>query len=205
MSDTAQHWESIYQKYDPTEVSWYQEQPTLSLELIRQTNVDAHAPMIDVGGGASKLVDLLLEAGYTNLSVLDISKQAIRYAQQRLEDHADQVRWHITDLLNFHPPQTYRVWHDRAVFHFLTEQTDRQQYIQVLKQGLKPGGHLILGAFAVGGPTKCSGLSIRQYNTEILLETLGDDFHINQQQADVHITPRGVQQEFNFYRLQYNP
>lgn len=204
MSDRKTHWERIYGDKTPQEVSWYQKEPALSLQFIRNTQLAHDAPIIDVGGGASALVDCLCEDGYTNLAVLDISAKALAYCQASLGDKAKRVKWYEEDVTKFRPPHQFSLWHDRAVFHFLTEQDQRSKYIEILNKTLKPGGHLILAAFAIGGPTRCSGLDIVQYNSEKLLKDLGDGFILIEEAEETHITPANKEQLFSYFRLLKN-
>lgn len=201
MSDRKTHWENVYGGNSPLELSWYESEPTVSLQLIHNSQVAHNAPIIDVGGGASTLVDSLCDEGYTNVSVLDISKTALKHAQQRLGDKADEVEWYEEDITRFNPPQQFSIWHDRAVFHFLTEQTDRESYVKVLKRALKPNGHLIIAAFSIGGSTKCSGLDVVQYNAKKLMLELGDSFQLVTMINDVHVTPANKEQQFTYFYL----
>ncbi len=204
MSDRKTHWESIYSSKSPLGVSWYQQKPVLSLQLIQNTGATNDAAIIDVGGGASVLVDHLCNEGYTNISVLDISASALAHAQQRLAEKSCDVKWFAEDVTGFSPPQRYTVWHDRAVFHFLTEKTDREKYIGVMKQALLPGAHLIIMAFAVGGPEKCSGLEIVQYDADKLAAELGEGFDLREQGHELHTTPTGGEQKFAYFRYRRN-
>jgi len=199
--DRKQHWEKVYSNKSPLEVSWYQTEPRLSLELIQATGLDKGAPVIDVGGGASVLVDRLLAAGYRDLSVLDISGQALAHARQRLGEQAARVEWLEADITTFVPPHPYQLWHDRAVFHFLTQADDRRRYVDCLRRALVPGGHLILAAFAVGGPLKCSNLDIVQYDAAKLSAELGPGFRLVEEKGELHDTPSGKQQKFGYYRF----
>lgn len=199
--DRKSHWEAIYQHKLPTEVSWYQAEPQLSLELIEHA-VGKDAAILDVGGGASRLVDCLLAAGYRDLSVLDLSSAALAYAGQRLGERASAVAWVEADITRFTPPRRYDLWHDRATFHFLTEAADRARYVEALRRGLKPGGQLILAAFAVGGPERCSGLNIRQYDAPRLQSELGAGFRLLEERAETHTTPTGKPQTFRYFRWQ---
>jgi len=174
MSDRKEHWENVYTNKSPLEVSWHQEKPELSLQLIKNTKATYNNTIIDVGGGASRLVDYLCDIGYKNISILDISEKAISSSQARLGSKANSINWYINDITLFNPPHLFSIWHDRAVFHFLTEKSDRIKYINILKAALEPQGHLIIAAFAIGGPSKCSGLSIVQYDANKLLAELGD-------------------------------
>ena len=171
------------------------------MELIQQTGAGEDEPIIDVGGGASVLADYLCKAGFTHLSVLDISENALAVARRRLGAYADRITWLEADITAFKPPQQYAVWHDRAVFHFLTDPSDRKQYVNVLTEALQPGGHLIIAAFAIGGPTKCSGLNIVQYDTAKLTSELGDDFKLIDEFEEIHITPANKAQKFRYYHL----
>lgn len=201
MSDRKTHWENIYHKNAPREVSWYQEEPLSSLQLIHNAHIALDAPIIDVGGGASVLVDFLCAEGYTNIEVLDIASGALAQAKQRLAGKACAVQWHHTDVVNFIPPHDYVLWHDRAVFHFLTEKGDREKYVAVVKRALPPGGHLVIMAFAIGGPLKCSGLEIVQYDAEKLLAELGDGFELLEEGHETHKTPAGNEQKFAYFHF----
>ena len=201
ISERKTHWENVYSKNSPLEVSWYQKAPLLSLRLIHNSRIALDAPIIDVGGGASVLVDYLCEEGYTDIEVLDIATMALAYAKERLAEKACGVEWHNTDVLNFVPPHEYSLWHDRAVFHFLTEKADREKYVNVLKHALQPGGHLIIMAFAIGGPLKCSGLEIVQYDADKLMAELGDGFELVEQGHETHETPAGNKQKFAYFHF----
>ena len=178
MSERKTHWDKVYGSKSPLEVSWYQEQPTLSLQLIRDSGLAHDAAIIDIGGGASTLVDGLCSEGYSNISVLDISAAALEHVKKRLADKACEVEWYARDVTDFHPPQQFSLWHDRAVLHFLTEKADRKKYVNTLKRSLEPGGHLIIMAFAIDGPVKCSGLDIVQYDADKLMAELGQGFEL---------------------------
>jgi trans-aconitate methyltransferase len=195
------HWEDIYRDKSPLEVSWFQREPALSLQLITNTGFSTDASIIDIGGGASILVDRLLERGYQHLAVLDISGIALSHSKQRLGSAAAQVEWLESDITTFAPSHPFDIWHDRAVFHFLTEAGDRKCYVETLQQTLRPGGNLILAAFAVGGPTHCSGLDIVQYDAEKLAAELGDGFTLAEQLSETHITPAKVPQQFAYFRF----
>lgn len=199
------HWERVYRDKSPLEVSWYQTAPTLSWELIRASGIEPDAPLIDVGGGASTLVDHLLDHGFSAVSVLDISAQALDHAQRRLGERAGRVHWTEADVTRFEPPQCYRLWHDRAVFHFLTETADRERYRTVLARALAPGGQLIMGTFAPGGPERCSGLPIVQYDAARMQAELGVDFVLQETRTETHRTPAGKDQLFNFFRFLKSP
>ncbi len=195
-----EHWESVYQDRAYSEVSWYQKEPALSCALIKKYSPDHTAQIIDIGGGASTLVDHLLAAGFVNLTVLDVSANARLSTRQRLGDEAaGLVAWEVADITDFIPSRTYDLWHDRAVFHFLTESYDREKYRQVLAASVRAGGHLIIAAFALDGPTQCSGLTIVQYDAKTLGVELGEDFLLVEEQAEQHITPSGKAQSFGYY------
>jgi SAM-dependent methyltransferase len=195
------HWEDIYRDKSPLEVSWFQSEPALSLQLITNTVFSTDTAIIDIGGGASVLVDRLLERGYKHLAVLDISGTALSHTKQRLGATAEQVEWFESDIITFAPPHPFDIWHDRAVFHFLTAASDRKRYVDTLKQTLKPGGHLILAAFAIGGPTRCSGLDIVQYDANKLARELGEDFTLVEQVSETHVTPSKAPQQFAYFRF----
>ena len=205
MSDRKTHWENVYGNKSPLEVSWYQQESSLSLRLICNTLMDQDAPIIDVGGGASKLVDQLCDRGYVNVSVLDVSAKALAHAKSRLADKALNVEWYETDVTEFSPAQQFTLWHDRAVFHFLTAKKDRQKYVEVLKRTLVSGGHLIIMAFAIDGPKKCSGLDIVQYDAEKLQAELGDSFELIETGHETHTTPAGKEQKFAYFRFIKKP
>jgi len=197
------HWQKVYAEKLPTEVSWYQAEPSLSLELISRSGISPGEPIIDVGGGASLLVDRLLENGYSNISVLDISERALAHARQRLGSRANRVRWLVCDVTDFRGPGLFALWHDRAVFHFLTDAEDRRCYVQAMRQTLKPGGHLVLGSFALDGPRRCSGLDVVRYDQQQLSAELGQEFEFQEQLTEVHRTPSGGEQKFSFYRYRF--
>lgn len=200
-SERKAHWQKVYEGKSPTEVSWFQAEPVVSLELVRQCGIGMDDPIIDVGGGASILVDRLVQAGYSRLSVLDISVTALDSAQERLGGAAPQVEWIEADITAFQPPHEYVLWHDRAVFHFLTAPEDRARYVEVLKKALKPGGHLIIAAFAIGGPEMCSGLPVVQYDAEKLMAELGDRFQLVEERSELHVTPENRTQEFAYFHF----
>ncbi len=193
------HWEAIYQNKSPSEVSWYQDTPTISLELISACALSNDVEIIDVGGGASTLSDCLLEKGYTHLTVLDLSENALKHSKQRLGEKATLIDWHVEDITEFSAPKRYDIWHDRAVFHFLTDANDRQKYKNVLNASLKKGGYVIIAAFAIGSATRCSGLEIVQYNAEKLQNELGNGFTLVEQRIENHATPSGNTQVFGYY------
>ena len=199
--DRKAHWEKVYSEKQSTEVSWYQQHPERSLELINTTGVKKQASIIDIGGGASTLIDYLLESGYTNLSVLDISASAIKQAKSRLGDQGKMVQWIELDITELKTEQRFNVWHDRAVFHFLTEQEDRMRYVDVMKQVTNIGSYVIIAAFDVNGPKKCSGLDVMHYSFEKMSAVLGDSFKLWDASTESHITPGGAEQSFIYCRF----
>lgn len=201
MLDRKDHWENVYKDKSPQEVSWYVTEPLLSMQMIHNSLLELDAPIIDVGGGASVLVDHLLLEGYSRVSVLDISANALACARKRLGGRADSVEWYEDDVTCFNPPHQYSLWHDRAVFHFLTDEADRQSYVEVLRRALESCGHVIIAAFAIGGPTQCSGLDIVQYDAEKLQAELGEAFELVEEGSELHITPANKEQEFAYFRF----
>jgi SAM-dependent methyltransferase len=199
--DRKAHWQKIYEEKDASDLSWFQAEPAISLELINNCDLALSEPVIDVGGGASVLVDRLLHRGYSRLVVLDISAAALATSRRRLGIDADRIEWIESDITAFAPGQQFALWHDRAVFHFLTDSDDRKSYVAVLKQALRPGGHLIVASFATGGPEKCSGLPIVQYDSKTLLAELGSDFRLVEERTERHVTPAQSIQEFAYFRL----
>ena len=199
--DRKTHWEQIYTSKSSLEVSWHQSDPALSLRLIGNTGIGKGDGIIDVGGGASVLVDRLHAQGYSRLAVLDISAKSLAVAQQRLGDNAKDIEWYEADITGFRPGHAFTLWHDRAVFHFLTEASDREKYVATLKRSLSPNGHVILAAFAIGGPEQCSGLDIVQYDSARLLDALGEEFTLVEEVSETHITPDNKQQKFSCFRL----
>lgn len=197
---SKKHWETIYSEKSPLEVSWYQSRPTHSLKIIQELS-NTQSSIIDVGGGASVLVDHLLKLGYTNLTVLDISRHALAHAQQRLGDQAGKVQWLEENITQFRAPQCYDIWHDRAVFHFLTDPESRALYIESLKIGTKLGSYAMIATFAKDGPTKCSGLDIVQYDAESIQKEFAENFTLLDTQAETHLTPGGKEQKFLYFVL----
>ena len=191
------HWEHIYQTKAPTQVSWYQEHSRQSLQLITRTGMAKTAQIIDVGGGPSALVGDLLDRGYEHITVLDISATALKAARTRLGTRADKVTWLEADILQTKSPHhKYDLWHDRAVFHFLTEPADRRRYVNAVNEAVKPGGHVIVATFASDGPESCSGLSVARYEPEGLHNEFGDSFMLLDSTREVHHTPFGTEQKF---------
>lgn len=200
-ADRKTHWEQVYATRQPHEVGWYQAYPDVSLRLIAATGVERQAPIIDVGGGASNLVDELLAEGYRDLTVLDISAAAIAAVKSRLGGKAESVTWVEGDVTRFSPPRQYAIWHDRAVFHFLTEAVDRRRYLEAVTAALPPGGHLVMATFAPDGPSQCSGLDVVRYSPESLVSELGNGFELVESFAATHLTPSLGEQSFTFCRF----
>jgi SAM-dependent methyltransferase len=205
MNDRKHHWEDVYATRSSLELSWYQEEPTLSLRLIANAGLPFDAPLIDVGGGASVLVDRLYADGYRNVAVLDVSEKALALARARLADKAATVQWYAQDVTAFRPPHRFSLWHDRAVFHFLTAQADRKKYIAVLKRSVGPAGQVIIMTFAIDGPKKCSGLDIVQYDADKLMNELEPGFELLENGHETHRTPAGGEQKFAYFRLIATP
>ena len=196
------HWDSVYRTTAPDAVSWYQPRPALSLQLIGHTGLGKGEAIIDVGGGASVLVDHLLEAGYSRVAVLDISNTALSHARERLGARAPLVEWIEADVTAFAPPHLFALWHDRAVFHFLTDPSDRRKYVDALERALAPTGHLIMVTFAVTGPQKCSGLDVCRYDPDSIRREMGDEFRLLEHLDETHRTPSGAAQAFTYFRFQ---
>jgi SAM-dependent methyltransferase len=199
--DRKQHWESVYSDKLAQQTSWYQKEPRLSLLMIANAGLGHDAAVVDVGGGASLLVDHLLGLGYRDLSVLDISRAALDQARIRLGEAASRVNWIEADVTSYVPERQFDLWHDRAAFHFLTAREDRLQYAQVLRKSLAPGGQAVIAAFAPAGPVKCSGLDIVQYDAVKLGDELGPEFILEEQEEESHVTPANREQLFNFFRF----
>jgi SAM-dependent methyltransferase len=191
------HWNKIYTEKAPDQVSWYRSHLEASLELIRQAGAGPSASIIDVGAGESTLVDDLLVRGYSDLTVLDISQSAIDFCRKRLADAADRVRWLVADITRAKlEPGAYDVWHDRAVFHFLTAAADRRAYVRQVVRAVKRGGHVVVSAFGPEGPTRCSGLEVVRYDAESLHAEFGTNFRLISSSRQLHETPFGTTQQF---------
>lgn len=196
---SKQHWEHVYSTKPAESVSWYQPSADLSLRMIEATGLPRNATLIDVGSGASTLVDGLLAAAYSDLTVLDMSAAALHAAQTRLAMHSSRVRWIEADITQVElPARAFDLWHDRAVFHFLVEADDRRRYVRQLAHALKPGGHVVIATFAEDGPTQCSGLPVMRYGANQLAAELGADFELLQHQHASHHTPFGTMQQFTW-------
>jgi 2-polyprenyl-3-methyl-5-hydroxy-6-metoxy-1,4-benzoquinol methylase len=192
------HWDAVYRCKGQTGVSWYQQTPRICLELIDSVAGRGARRIIDVGGGASVLADRLLERDFSHVAVLDVSTTAMECAKRRLGSRASAVQWIAADLLTVDSLGEYDIWHDRAVFHFLTAPEERQRYVELASRTIAPGGHLIIGTFSDNGPTKCSGLEVCRYDACSLAAEFGDAFTLVREAKETHITPAGVGQEFVF-------
>lgn len=197
MQPGKEHWEAVYTTKATDEVSWFQPHAQLSLDLIKAATADKDAGIIDVGGGASTLVDDLLAEGYRDLTVLDLSAAALHAARQRLGTQESEVRWIEADITEVDlPGKRYDVWHDRAVFHFLTTAQQRDAYVRTVFNAVKPGGHVIVATFAEDGPLQCSGLPVMRYRADQLHDEFGDAFTLLKHQKEEHHTPSGKVQQF---------
>ena len=199
MENRKEHWEKIYIERKPNQVSWFQTSPIRSLELVKLSGTSKEGSVIDVGGGASVLVDKLLDEGFKNITVLDISSHGLEYAKTRLGNKANQVKWVVVDVIQFEPEDKFDLWHDRAVFHFLTDQIDRQKYAAIVNRAIKPGGHLILASFAPDGPDKCSNLAVCRYDAGLIERELGNGFELILEKNEVHMTPWNKEQKFRYF------
>jgi 2-polyprenyl-3-methyl-5-hydroxy-6-metoxy-1,4-benzoquinol methylase len=200
--DRRAHWDSVYRTKREEEVSWFQASPTVSLDLIHAAGAGRQASIIDVGGGVSRLVDALSDEGFADLTVLDISEQATETAKARLGARASGVRWIVADVTKWQPEGTYDVWHDRAAFHFLTAPEDRAAYAERVRRAVRPGGHIIIGTFALDGPERCSGLPVVRHDAASIGAVLGPSFKLIESRRDNHQTPMGGSQKFQFSRFQ---
>lgn len=195
-----QHWKQVYQDKASDQVSWFQTEATASLALIKQSHLSKQDPIIDVGGGASVLVDGLLAQGYQHVTVVDLAEAALAQSKQRLAEQANNVDWRVGNILSLDlPAQHYQLWHDRAVFHFLTEPEQRARYVQQLKRAVKPGGYVLMATFAEDGPERCSGLPVQRYSIEALSQVFAAPyFHLLHSSKETHMTPAGREQQFIF-------
>jgi ubiquinone/menaquinone biosynthesis C-methylase UbiE len=195
--DKKQHWENVYATKEVDQVSWYRDHLENSLRMIQNTGVEKSGAVIDVGGGASTLVDDLLAEGYSDVSVLDISENAIAKSKRRLGAAADRVEWLVADILNADLGENrFDVWHDRAVFHFLIDHEDRQRYVETVMRSLKVGGHIIVASFGENGPLKCSGLDVVRYSPDSMHGEFGGAFELLGSMSEIHETPFNTTQEF---------
>lgn len=197
-SEWQSHWTGVYDQKSPSAVSWYQPEPAPSLRALDRFGAGPSNSLIDVGGGASNLVDALVRRGWTDITVLDIAAPALEAAKARLCSNAEEVHWQVADITEWEPPRSYEVWHDRAVFHFLTEPAQRALYRRALLHGLAQGGLLIVATFGLNGPEKCSGLPVQRYDCASLTDALGEPFQLIESWREEHVTPWGASQSFNW-------
>jgi len=200
--DKKEHWETIYSTKEHNQVSWFQQTPTISLELIESLGLNKDASIIDVGGGDSILAEHLLKEGYTDITVVDISQHAIDRAKNRIGANASKINWIVSDILDFHPNRIYDLWHDRATFHFLTEENEVNTYRNIVKSAVRMNGHLVIGTFSLNGPTKCSGIPIKQYSQHSLSDVFSENFELISASEVDHPTPFETVQNFIFGTFQ---
>ncbi len=194
------HWNNIYSKKQPHEVGWTQEAPEISLQMIKELNLPKDAKIIDIGGGESKLVDNLIKEGYTDITILDISEIAIEKSKKRLGENAKNIKWIVSDILEFNPTENYDLWHDRATFHFLIEENQINHYFEIVKNHVN--GHLVIGTFSDEGPEKCSGLIVNRYTKEKMTDVFKESFNPNSSISKDHITPMQTSQHYIFCRFE---
>ncbi|MAU62831.1 MAG: SAM-dependent methyltransferase [Flavobacteriaceae bacterium] len=192
------HWENVHSKKKENEVSWFQIYPKISLEIVNSLNLNNSAKIIDVGGGESRFVDNLLEMGFYNIDVLDISKSAIDKAKKRLGDKSSTINWIISDINDFKPEKKYDLWHDRAAFHFLRNQIEINNYVDLAADSISRNGKIIIGTFSSNGPEKCSGLEVSRYNLKSIKKEFKKHFTLNSHLISNHSTPFNTFQEFLF-------
>jgi 2-polyprenyl-3-methyl-5-hydroxy-6-metoxy-1,4-benzoquinol methylase len=192
------HWTRVYEDKSSTDVSWYQQQPEPSLLALQRLSADPKSPFIDIGGGASNLVDALVEDGWQDVTVLDIAESALNVAKSRLGSKGNIVHWLHADITQWKPDRAYSIWHDRAVFHFMTTPAQREAYTAALDAGVAAGGAVIMATFALDGPERCSGLPVQRYNPEQLALVLGRNFNLTESWRESHLTPWGSSQSFNW-------
>ena len=198
MVDRQKHWNDTYSAKAENQVSWFQVKPERSLALITAAAPDHAAPIIDIGGGASRLADTLSALGYTDLTVLDIAESGLAKSKARLGAEAAKLSWIVADVTAWQPQRTWQVWHDRAVFHFLTEPDAQDAYIAALKRGTRVGSSVIIATFALDGPERCSGLPVQRYSPATLAQRLGADFALYAEGAESHATPFATNQQFQY-------
>lgn len=197
-----QHWEKVFETKTDSEKSWFQPYPETSVQFIKELNIPKEAAIIDVGGGDSYLVDALVQDGYKDITVLDISAKALQNAQKRLGKNAGKIKWIESDVLHFHPSQKYDCWHDRAVFHFVTDSQEISNYKDQIADAVKEEGKLIVGTFSEKGPEKCSGLPVHRYSQQQLADTLSGNFRKIKCIEEIHETPFKTTQSFTFCSFQ---
>jgi 2-polyprenyl-3-methyl-5-hydroxy-6-metoxy-1,4-benzoquinol methylase len=201
VSNRSSHWETVYSTKAEKEVSWFQESPAISLDLIKATQAAKDSAIIDIGAGASRLADALLHDGYRSITVLDLSASALEAAKTRIGPRSREIDWIVADVTTWTPTRTYDVWHDRAAFHFLNQPADRAAYIDCLRRAVAPRGHVIIATFALDGPEKCSGLPVQRYDGKSLAAELGSGFELIETRGEIHHTPWDSTQSFQFSRF----
>lgn len=197
-NDLKNHWENIYSNKDENEVSWFQTVPKTSHQLIKKLNLESNDNIIDIGSGRSRILKILIDEGFNNLSYLDISKEACKKSKIALGDDKSKVNWNVENVLNFESKTKYKLWHDRAVFHFFTDKKDIEKYKEVAIKNISAGGYLVLGTFSINGPKKCSGLDVSQYSEQSLNEIFKSDFNLLESFYIDHQTPFDTTQNFLF-------
>lgn len=202
-TEQAEHWESLYREREPTAVSWYQPSPAISLAMFDRLGVGADQRIVDVGGGASVLVDQLVDRHFTDVTVLDIAAAAMGQARERLGESSERVHWLHQDVIGWRPDRLYEVWHDRAVFHFLVDERQRDAYLATLRGALGGPGVVVIGTFAADGPEQCSGLPVKRYDPERLAAVFGPEFDVVEQRREEHRTPSGIVQPFTWLGMRY--
>jgi SAM-dependent methyltransferase len=198
ITDRQTHWDTVYRTRGATEVSWYEENATVSLDLVRATGATAVSSIVDVGGGSSRLVDYLLDERFEAVTVLDVSGAALAIAKERLGARSERVQWIVADVTTWAPTQLFDVWHDRAAFHFLTDPSDRVAYVETVSRAVAPSGHVIIATFALDGPERCSGLPVMRHDAASLGAVLGRSFKLIESRRYDHSTPSGAIQRFQF-------
>lgn len=201
---TVEHWDAVWKDRDPDLVTWFQDVPTRSLRLITGVTT-SDDPVVDVGGGASRLVDHLLDLGYTDVTVVDLAPAALAASRARLGDRASSVTWLAADARYVRLARPVAVWHDRAVFHFLVDREDRASYVDAVRAGLRPGGHVVIATFGPEGPETCSGLPTCRYDAAGLAAEFGDGFTLVEGEDETHVSPTGVEQQFTYALLRHTP
>lgn len=203
--DITAHWEQVHRDRPPTDVSWYEPTPDTSLAMLDELGVDVHDPVLDVGAGSSRLAESLLQRRFTDITALDVSAAALQLARDRLGHRASEIHWITADLLDWKPARRYTVWHDRAVFHFLTDDGQRERYRELLRGTLAPGGVIVVATFAEDGPRECSGLPTCGYDSARLVATLGPGFKTQAAHRVEHHTPTGAVQPFTWLGARLGP
>ena len=196
IAERKAHWEEMYRTKLPDEMGWYETYPAMSLKLVLLAGIDKNAHIIDIGGGISFFSDKLLDKGFKHITVLDISGTAIEKAKARFGKQAANIIWIEAHITEFEPSRTYDLWHDRAVFHFLTDPADRKKYLEVMKRALNPTGRVIMATFGLNAPPKCSGVDVARYSPELLSREIDGDFELMHAFDEIHITPSGKEQPF---------